>query len=146
MAKMWDISGAYLQFCEGTPRGMPAYVYLLCTAPFLDKQHGGHGNNFAIISKVKHLFQIVQTNIARGTTDPEIESIFLSHLLYDRWSHLHMLLIWSPDGITRSVSNMVTGWSYLHYFPNWPPGCVTRIASEFGEHVPPLGSFLNFRF
>ena len=35
-----DISGAYLQFCEGKPRGMPAYVYLLCTAPFLDKQHG----------------------------------------------------------------------------------------------------------
>ena len=90
-------------------------------------------------------------NIARATTDPEIDSVTWTKFgnnmaplalfanLATRWSHLHMLQIWPPDGTTcisckfghqmALVQNLVISWRHLHCFQSWPPDCVTCIAT-----------------
>ena len=41
-------------------------------------------------------------NMARGTTDPEIDSVFLRHLLNNRWRSA-TCIIWPPVGITHRI-------------------------------------------
>ena len=100
------------------------------------------------------MFWIFLPNIARGTTDPEINSVTWIELgnnmssltlvanLVTRWRHLHQLQIWPPHGATyfsckfshqmaplALVANLATRWHHLHWFQSWPPGNVTCIAT-----------------
>ena len=92
------------------------------------------------------------SNIARGTTDPEFDSVTwikcsnnmallaLVAYLATRWRHLHQLQIWPPDGTTcissksghqmaqlALVQNLVIRWRHLHCLQSWPPGCITAL-------------------
>ena len=91
-------------------------------------------------------FQVFYKNIARGTTDPEIDSVtwikFINNMaplalvayLATRWRHSHWLQIWPPDGATcigskfghqmaplALVANLDTRWNHLHSLQIFPP-------------------------
>ena len=107
-------------------------------------------------------------NIARGTTDPEIDSVtrikFSNNItplalvtnLATRWRHLHWLQIWLPDGATcigckfghqmaplALVTNLATRWRHLHWLQIWPPDGTTCISCKFGHQMAQLASVQN---
>ena len=68
----------------------------------------------------------LRVNIARGTTDPEIDSVTWTNLA-TRWRNLHQLKIWPQDGATyisckfghqmvplALFANSATRWHQLH--------------------------------
>ena len=107
-------------------------------------------------------------NIARGTTDPEIDFVtwtefgnnmaplaLVAHLA-TRWRHLHLLQIWPPDGTTyisckfghqmallALVVNLATRWRYLHQLQICPPGGATCISCKLAHQVAPLALVQN---
>ena len=66
-----------------------------------------------------------QSNIARCTTDPEIDS-----------------LTWIEQGNNMAsltlVANLVTRWRHLHKLQIWPPDGATFISCKFGHQMAPL--------
>ena len=70
-------------------------------------------------------------NIARGTTDPEIDSV--------TWTNF-------GNNMARLalVAHLATRWRHLHYLQIWPPDGTTCIIRKFDHHMTSLGSVLNF--
>ena len=73
-------------------------------------------------------------NIARGTTDPWVDTITRSTLqlanLVNRWRHMNLL------EILALVQNLATRWHHLHWYKIWPPDGVTCIRRKFGHQAP----------
>ena len=63
--------------------------------------------------------------IARGTTDPEIESV--------TWIKLGNNM--APHTL---VANLATRWRHLHKLQIWPPDGATCISYKFGHQMAPL--------
>ena len=87
-------------------------------------------------------------NIARGTTDPEIDSV--------TWTKFTDHIAWSPNGTTCSsckfghqmaplalFTNLATRWRQLHQFQIWPPDGATCIGCKFGHQMAPHALVAN---
>ena len=70
-------------------------------------------------------------NIARGTTDPEIDS--------ETWTKLgnNMTLL-------ALIANFATRQHHLHKFQIWPPDGATYNDCKFGHQMAPLAFFCKF--
>ena len=68
--------------------------------------------------------------------------------LATRWSHMHWLQIWPPNGTTcisskfghhmaplTLVANLATRWRHLHWLQIWPPDGTTCIVSKVGHQI-----------
>ena len=69
-------------------------------------------------------------NIARGTTDPEIDSV--------TWIELGNNM--APLTL---VANFATIWRHLHHLQIWPPDGATNISSKFCHQMAPLALVAN---
>ena len=113
-------------------------------------------------------WKMYELNIARGTTDPEIDSmtwikfsnnvtpLALVAYLATRWRHLHKLKIWRPDGATcisckfdhqmaplALAENLATRWRHLHKLQILPPNDATWIHCKFDHQMAPLALVAN---
>ena len=82
-----------------------------------------------------HNVYIVQSdgpvvNIARGTTDPEIDCV--------TWIELGNKI--AP---LTSVAYLATRWRHLHYLQIWPPAGATYVSCKFGHKMVPLALVAN---
>ena len=58
--------------------------------------------------------------------------------LATRWSHMHWLQIWPPNGTTCIDYNLATRWQYLNQLQIWPPGgatCINSITKKHHSHL-----------
>ena len=110
-----------------------------------------------------HQFVKWKKNIARGTTDPEIDSVTWTKFgnnmatlalvanFATRWHDLQSLKIWPPDGTTcisckfghqmaplALVANMATRWRHLQWLQIWPPDGTTCTNCKFGHQMAPF--------
>ena len=73
-----------------------------------------------------------------------------------RWSHMHWLQIWPPDGTTcisfkighqmaplTWVAKLATRWRHLHELKYWPPDGATCISCTVGHQMAPLALVPN---
>ena len=76
------------------------------------------------LAKTSHFWEDMCKNIARGTTDPWVETI---------------------TGGTLQLANLVNinRWYHMHLFEIHPPGGVTCIRKKFGHQVAPLALVRN---
>ena len=72
----------------------------------------------------------MKKNIARGTTDPEIDSGTRTQL----GNNMAQFAL---------VANLATGWHHLHWLQIWPPEGATCISSKFGHQMAPLALVAN---
>ena len=89
--------------------------------PFI--HHKGNPRNKQDFYFLPLLFLI--RNIARGTTDPEIDSV-----------------TWNKFGSNMAplalVANFATRWRHLHSLQIWPPDGAICISCKFGHQMAPL--------
>ena len=76
-------------------------------------------------SKCKKKVKFNKKNIARGTTDPEIDSL--------TWIELGNKI--APLTL---VAYLATRWRQLHYLQIWPPDGTTCISCKYGHQMAPL--------
>ena len=79
---------------------------------------------YSVTNKWKSLADL-HINIARGTTDPEINSV--------TWIKLGNNM--APLTL---VANLATRWRHLHYLQIWPPDGATCVSCKFGHQMAPL--------
>ena len=81
-----------------------------------------HASFFCVASA---LFRDICENIARGTTDPEIDSMTCT-----KFGH-HMATL-------ALVANLATRWRHLHKLQIWPLDGTTCISCKFAHQMVPL--------
>ena len=86
-------------------------------------------------------------NIARGTTDPWVDTITGGTLqlanLVNRWHHMHLLEIQPPGGATCVSNKFGNQVFHLNQLKIWPTGGATCISQKFGQQVAPLALVRN---
>ena len=92
---------------------------------------GGGGNSIGfrpdICKNDRRTVALLFQNIARGTTDPEIDSV---NSISCKFGHQMALLVF--------VANLTTRWHHLQYLQIWLPDGITCISYKFGHQMAPL--------
>ena len=79
----------------------------------------------------------VKVNIARVTTDPEIDSVTWIELGNKITTYISCVFGHQMAPFTF-VANLASRWRHLHKLQIWPPDGATCISCKYGHQMAPL--------